>query len=459
MNKDEKIKYGNKDFVLWLFYSNKQYIRSLFFVILIFYPAFGILDYYATNTSFKTILFIRLFIGLPTLIIALSLSYINRMQIYLRTINSTALFIINLSISLMYYHLTSDENAFNTFYSGLIITTASLSLSMGNIRLSNTFIIISTFTFIAVGIFKHNLFTYNKLLFIESSTFLITSAGFWIFANTIIDGFSKKLFQTQRKICLERDNISTQKEKFEKLNTTKDQFFSIISHDLRSPFNTLIGYFSILTQNKEENFTVKRTEILRIYFHIRRTYNLLNNILIWGRSQLRNNYFQPQTYIIKDILFENKDLLKEIALSKNINLTYNCDDYEFVFCDKEMIGTIVRNLVLNAIKFTKTGGNITIIARKHSPKEIEIAVIDTGIGISSTIKNKILKAAEQYTTPGTENEEGSGIGLMICQEFLNLHQRELKIESKLNNGSKFYFYLPSNKNSFKNIPKLPNKQP
>ncbi len=449
MNRVGKIEFENKDYVSWLFYSNKQYIRGLIIFILLFYTAFSFLDYIEDSYSFKTILYIRFFIGLPALSIALILSYIDKMQKYLRSINATALLIINLSISLMYYNLFPGEKAFNTIYSGLIITTASLSLSMSNIRLSNTYILLSTTTFILVSIFKHNLLSQDKLLFIESSTFLIVSSGFWIFANTIIDKFSKKLFLTQKRICVERDKISTQKEKFEKLNTTKNQFFSIISHDLRSPFNTLIGYFSILIQNKNENISIRRDEILRIYFHIRRTYNLLNNILIWGRSQLRNNYFQPQTYIVKDIVFENRDLFYEISASKNIQINYQIDHNTFVYCDKEMICTILRNLILNAIKFTESGGNINIIAKKYSSKEIEFAVVDNGIGFSDEIRKKILAANEQYTTPGTDYEEGSGIGLMISQEFLHLHQRELKIESKINQGSKFYFYLPRDGKSYK----------
>ncbi len=448
MNRDGKTKIEIKDYVSWLFYSNKKYIRGLMLVVLLIYPALSILDYFGDNFSYKTLLNIRLFIGIPVLITAFILSYVEKMQPYLRTINATALFIVNLSISLMYYYLSPDESAFTSFYSVLIIMTASLSLSMSNVRLSNTYIVISTTTFIAISIFKHNLLSANKLLFIVSTTFLIASSFFWIFANTIIDKFSKNLFLTQKKISVERDDISTEKEKFEKLNTTKNQFFSIISHDLRSPFNTLIGYFSILLQNKEETISVKREEILRIYFHVRRTYNLLNNILIWGRSQLRENYFQPQTYVIKDIIYENRDLYYEISSSKNIKITYQIDYYEFVYCDKEMICTIIRNLILNAIKFTKSGGEITIIAKKYSSKDIEFAVVDNGIGFSDQIRKKILSASEQYTTPGTDNEEGSGIGLMISQEFLNLHQRELKIKSKINYGSKFYFYLPRDVKSF-----------
>jgi len=451
MKRVGKIKIDTQDYVSWLFASNKQFIRGLILILLIFYPAFSILDYFEDSFSFKTILYIRLFIGLPALTIALVSSFIGRIQKYLRTINATALLIVNLSISLMYYHLIPEENAFKTFFSGLIITTASLSLSMSNVRLSNIYIILSTITYISISIFKHHLLDNNKFLFIESTSLLIASTGFWIFANTIIDKFSKKLYLAQKKISTERDNISTQKDKFEKLNATKNQFFSIVSHDLRSPFNTLIGYFSILLQDKEKNISIKRDEILRIYFHIRRTYNLLNNILIWGRSQLRETYFQPQTYVIKDIVFENRELYNEISSSKNISIKYNVDEDDFVYCDKEMIGTIIRNLTLNAIKFTKTGGEITISAKKHSNKEIEFALVDTGIGITPQIKKKILKANEQYTTPGTDNEEGSGIGLMICQEFLHLHQRELRIDSKINYGSKFYFYLPRDAKSMKRI--------
>ncbi len=442
MKRVGKIEFKTKDYVSWLFYSNKQYIRGLLLIILIFYTAFSFLDYIEDSISFKTLLFIRLYIGLPALLIAFTLSFVNKMQQYVRTINATALFIVNMSITLMYYHLLPTEKAFISFYSGLIITTASLSLSMSNVRLSNLYIIISTITFIMVSVFKHNLITTNKLQFIESTTFLIVSSGFWIFANTIIDKFSKKLYFTQKKISLERDRINTQKEKFEKLNTTKNQFFSIIAHDLRSPFNTLIGYFSILIKDKNEYISIKRDEILRIYFHIRRTYNLLNNILIWGRSQLRHSYFQPQTYIVKDIVYENRDLFYEIAASKNIQITYQIDYNSFVYCDKEMICTILRNLILNAIKFTNSGGNITVLANKHTTKEVEFAVIDNGIGISDVIRKKILEANEQYTTPGTDYEEGSGIGLMISQEFLTLHKRKLNIESTINKGSKFYFHMP-----------------
>ncbi|MCW3804229.1 sensor histidine kinase [Plebeiibacterium marinum] len=439
----------DKDYVLWLFYSNKQYIRSLFVILLVVFPAFSMLDYYSNPISFNNLLYIRIFIGIPILAIPIILSYTEKIQVYLRIINATALFIINLSISLMYFFIKPEEYAFNTFYSGLMITTASLSLSMSRVNLTNWYIILSTIVFILVSVFKHDLIYENKLLFIKSSTFLVASSAFWIFANTVINRFARKLYDAQKKISQEKDLIHFQKDKFERLNTTKDQFLSIISHDLRSPFNTLIGYFSIMLQNKQEQFTVKREEIQRIYFHIRRTYNLLNNILIWSRSQLRNNYFQPQTYVIKDIIFENKELYMEIASAKNISLTYIVDDYEFVYCDRDMISTIIRNLILNSIKFSNYGGEITIRAQKESNFTIEFAIIDNGIGMSPQVRKKLLKAEEQYSTPGTEREEGSGIGLMICKEFLNVHGTDLKIDSKQGIGSKFYFILPANENTFK----------
>ncbi|TLX77430.1 HAMP domain-containing histidine kinase [Labilibacter sediminis] len=434
---------NNHEFILWLFKSNQSYIKNLLIVYIIFFPAFSLLDYYSTDGSFNATIIIRLGIGLPALLIAFICSYIKKLYRYIRFINATALLVMNLCICLMYCYIQPEEDAFNSYYAGLIITIATIGISMSSFKLSSLYIGISGVSFIAISYFVHDLHNSNIHLFIKSSTYILVASFLFAITSNIIERFSLKLYHAQIQISNERDKITNEKEILENLNTTKDRFFRIISHDLRSPFTSLIGYFDILLRNNQSEFKVKKEDIRQIYLHIRRTYNLLNNLLNWSKTQLNQYKFVKEEYLLEEILSENKSLYNQIANQKNISIIQDFPTDAKVYCDKEMIMVIVRNLLFNAIKFTDTNGKIVIKGTLHTNNITEIAVIDSGIGISKENIELILNPNEYITTKGTSNETGSGIGLIICHDLLQKHNSRLQIESETNVGSKFFFNLPT----------------
>jgi signal transduction histidine kinase len=341
----------------------------------------------------------------------------------------------------MYYHSNPANPGFESFYISLILAIATIGISMSGVFLSSLYITFSGSIFMLISIFKHHIYEYNQYLFIKSITYVVIGSGLFIITAIIIEKFSYKLFCTQMRIRKERDDISTEKEKFKKLNIKKDKLFSIISHDLRSPFNSLLGYFGIILKDESEKIEVNRNDIQQIYLQTRRTYNLLNNLLSWSNSQLSKKSFSPQLHIAQDVILENHTLFTEIALQKGILLEYHVPENLTIFCDKEMIMAILRNLIFNAIKFTSPGGEINVTCKDVQNNKVEIAVSDSGVGIDNSDINKILNTSEYYSTKGTSNEEGSGIGLMICQEFLQKNHSTLKIKSKKNEGSTFYFNI------------------
>ncbi len=259
----------------------------------------------------------------------------------------------------------------------------------------------------------------------------------------MIHKFSTRLYFCQCKIEKEKLDIFNEKEKFVDLNKMKNKIFSIISHDLKTPFNVLIGYFHILTISDEQEIVLPKDEVQKIYFSIRGTYNLLCNLLTWGKSQQNSYTFSPSLTSVKDILEENKDLFYDIAKHKNIKITYSPISNIMVYCDKEMITTVIRNLTLNAIKYTNEDGNIDISCTQQDPRYINIEVSDSGIGMHKKTIHNIMEQKIQNSNTGTAQESGSGIGLLICQDFLKQHSSELEIESVIEKGSKFSFSLPT----------------
>ena len=421
---------SRQDYVKWLFEGNKHYIRNLLLLYIGFFPAFAIVDYFSYSDPFVNIFNPRVLLAAPLLIAAFASSYVDRLVPYIRTIYATVLFALNFSIIILYASAEHNSPLLYSYYSILIITIATLGLSMSCIALINTYIGITATSFIAVSYFVHELHIRDTFLFARSTLYILIASGLFIAAGIIIERFSVKLYKAQKNIVHEKNEISGQKEALENLNATKDRFFRIISHDLRSPFTSLIGYFDLLLRNDKKNVTVKKEDIQKIYLHTRRTYNLLNNLLNWSKTQLNQYAFKPEQYSLNDIFSENELLYQEIANQKDITITHAFPPNAKAYCDKEMIVTIVRNLLFNAIKFTKPRGEIFLTGTKRSDNKIELAVIDNGVGISDNDIEMILNPNVHLTKEGTHQEKGAGIGLIICNDLLKKHDTKLQIESK-----------------------------
>lgn len=229
--------------------------------------------------------------------------------------------------------------------------------------------------------------------------------------------------------------------KLRELNATKDKFFSIIAHDLRSPFNGILG-FSELIVEKSKNNDYSGMCMMSSLLHesAKHSFDLLTNLLEWSRTQRGRKSFEPVTNQLISILQGEINVTSLMAREKNIDVKYNCPEI-VVFADFNMLQTILRNLIFNAIKYTFSGGEI-IINVQQNEKEILISVKDNGIGMSDEKQNKLFKIGEMESTPGTNNEKGTGLGLILCKEFIELHGGRIWVESEKGNGAIFYFTLP-----------------
>jgi PAS domain S-box-containing protein len=234
-------------------------------------------------------------------------------------------------------------------------------------------------------------------------------------------------------------------EELKILNAAKDKFFSIISHDLRSPFNSLLGITEYISHSYDNlTPTEIRESVKNIYSSSQKLYNLILNLLEWSRLQ-SGRFEMERTEIELSILIEEmKNIYSDSADSKKIEIETEIPENIVVFADKYMIETVVRNLISNAIKFTNGGGKINIKADARGDF-VTISVIDNGVGISSKNIKDLFRIDEQFRRDGTANEKGTGLGLILCKEFVKKNNGIISVESEESKGSKFSFTIPLSK--------------
>jgi len=245
------------------------------------------------------------------------------------------------------------------------------------------------------------------------------------------------------------ENIISRKNKeLENLNATKDKFFSIIAHDLSSPFNSLLGLTEILSVDLPN---MSREEIQHlvdiIYKSSKNLFRLLQNLLQWSQIQSGTIPFNPKQILIQPILDENIEIANESAVLKDIKLETSVDLQLEAFADVNMLQTVVRNLISNAVKFTPKGGKVSILARKDKEDKVLISVEDTGIGISPVMINDIFRIDVKTNRVGTASEPSNGLGLLLCKEFVEIHGGKIWVESTVGKGSVFHFTIPSQSDS------------
>ncbi len=236
--------------------------------------------------------------------------------------------------------------------------------------------------------------------------------------------------------------LNEQSIKLKDANTTKDKFYSIIAHDLRNPFHTIIGFSDILVSELD---SFKKDEALEIAKHInvsaKNTHNLLENLLNWAKSQLHLIPFLPENLNLLMLATESTKDIEHNALSKNLKIITNIDIALAVKADKNMLHLILRNLLTNAIKYSNSDGQI-LLSAKVCNEQIEIAISDSGIGMNEEVMEKLFKIGETIILQGTDNEKGSGLGLLLCKEFVEKHDGKIWVESETGKGSSFKFTLP-----------------
>jgi PAS domain S-box-containing protein len=250
---------------------------------------------------------------------------------------------------------------------------------------------------------------------------------------------------SQIAIAIERkkaeEEINLKNEQLQVINAEKDKFFSIIAHDLRGPLSSFVGATQILT---EEIQSMKINEIKEIAVEMKTSasniYNLLENLLEWSRLKRGGMDFVPEKLNLKMMFIECVNILSESARKKGISIELNITDNIVVFADRHMFETVIRNLVSNAIKFTSTGGfvHLSAVQTGHS---VEVEVKDSGIGMSPELKNRLFQINEKTSRPGTEGELSTGLGLLLCKEFIEKHEGKIRVESEVGKGSTFSFII------------------
>ncbi len=226
------------------------------------------------------------------------------------------------------------------------------------------------------------------------------------------------------------------------LNATKDKFFSIIAHDLRSPFNAIMGFSDLMVEHIEEkNYDSLEEYAKIIYTSSQRTIDLLSNLMDWANTQSGKMEFKPEYFELISLVNEVVDISKDSANPKSITIVKDIPRSAPIYADKPMISTVLRNLISNAVKFTKPEGQITVKI-ENTKEKIKLSVIDNGVGIRKDAINKLFRIDESYSTSGTLKEKGTGLGLILCKEFISKHGGEIGLESEEGAGSMFYFTIP-----------------
>jgi PAS domain S-box-containing protein len=245
---------------------------------------------------------------------------------------------------------------------------------------------------------------------------------------------------TDRKLA--EAELKIKNEQLIELNATKDKFFSIIAHDLKTPFSGILGFSEIL-KDEARNLDIDSIEDYADILHstAKQTFKLLENLLDWARIQQGGFHFEPKTISYNYLLKTEIEGLKYNADRKNITLE-NGTVQEITFtADEKMLSTVLRNLISNAIKFTPKGGKINIEARSKVD-HVEVSISDTGVGMEKETLQKLFKIETSFTSRGTENEKGTGLGLLLCKEFVEKHGGTIWVDSEKGKGSTFSFSIP-----------------
>lgn len=230
--------------------------------------------------------------------------------------------------------------------------------------------------------------------------------------------------------------------RLKELNATKDKFFSIIAHDLKSPFNNIVVLSNLLVEQVQSNDKENIEEYAGlISSSTQQAMSLLVNLLDWSRSQTGRLVCTPEYIDLVSVVNETEALLSESLRQKSIVLKKELPRTLLAHADKVMISTVLRNLVSNAIKFTRPNGQIIISSRK-TETELSISVIDNGVGMNEETLGKLFRIEESISTKGTDNERGTGLGLILCREFIEKHNGSIRAESEPGMGSVFTFTIP-----------------
>lgn len=262
------------------------------------------------------------------------------------------------------------------------------------------------------------------------------------------DVSQKKRAESQLKnyvneLALLNKQLAASETELKEINANKDKFFSIIAHDLRSPFTSLLGLADLMLEDfEQEDKDDLKVYAERIHKSAHNVYNLLENLLQWSRLQSGRLDRNPERFDLSEVVHQTLSLLKANAENKTIHLVNEVASKTFVNADRHMIFSVMQNLLSNSIKFTKKGGHV-IVNAKFRDGDYEVTVRDNGIGIDPDVMEKLFRIDVHHSSAGTANEPGSGLGLVLSKELISQNSGKIWVESKPGEGTTFHFTLPS----------------
>jgi len=276
----------------------------------------------------------------------------------------------------------------------------------------------------------------------ETNKALIQQAKELSESNQLLGDRQRKIEKQTEELIRQKNILMKLNEELNELNASKDKFFSIIAHDLKNPFHSIIGLSYILLDDLGSGNIQKAKEIgSAINTSSVETFRLLENLLEWANSQRGKIPFSPVDFNLADIINEELRVVEDMSAGKNISIKNNVNDEMIIFADKNMLRTVIRNLLTNAIKFTPRNGSVEING-KVLAEEWEISVTDNGIGMNTGFIQNLFRIDSGVSTRGTENEKGTGLGLFLCKEFVEKHNGIISAESSEGKGSTFKFRIP-----------------
>ncbi|MBL1215360.1 MAG: tetratricopeptide repeat-containing sensor histidine kinase [Ignavibacteriae bacterium] len=287
----------------------------------------------------------------------------------------------------------------------------------------------------------------NFLFFVTVVVILISSFVYYRYyikskTNEVIMAQRNKLDLLNKELNRKNTYLTESESKLKYLNGTKDKFFSIISHDLKNPFSTLMGYTDLLSEYFDDfSDEEKKSIINEVQNSTHRAYALLENLLQWSKSQRGELKMLPERIDLSIVVSDNITNLYEEARKKNITLKSEISESTYVLADYNTISSVVKNLLSNSIKFTNEGGSVNVSA-KDNGGHFEVVVSDNGVSISEEDINKLFRIDVHHTTIGVASEKGTGLGLVLCKEFVEKNGGKIWVESESGKGSDFKFTVP-----------------
>ena len=247
--------------------------------------------------------------------------------------------------------------------------------------------------------------------------------------------------ENDKSIALEL--LQKSEDDLQRINAEKDKFFSIIAHDLKSPFHAFLGFTEMMVDDLP---SMTLSEIQKIAFFLRQSatnlYQLLENLLEWSLMQRGITRFDPQPFLLNPKIKESLQLIMESANKKEIEFCFTISNDLIVYADENMLKSTIRNLAGNALKFTPKGGKVSVIANIGNDQGVKISIMDNGIGMKKDLLDRLFRLDEYTSRKGTDGEPSTGLGLLLCKDFIEKHGGEIWAESEEGKGSVFHFNIP-----------------